>query len=64
MLWDPLYDKMDDLLNDWDLMDMMLSKGKYTWSRKILRERYIISRLGYFLCTLKFSLMTPTYYQE
>jgi hypothetical protein len=40
---------MEDLISDWDLSDVKLAKGKYTWSNKRVNPSFIAARLDRFL---------------
>lgn len=31
---DPMREKLEDLISNWDLQDIKPTKGKYTWSNK------------------------------
>lgn len=46
---DPFQEKLEDLLFEWDLVDVKPHNGKYTWSNQRVGGDLIISRLFYFL---------------
>lgn len=40
---------MEDLIQDWDLLDLKPSQGKYTWTNKRVGLGHIVARLDRFL---------------
>jgi len=34
IVWDPLREKMEELIVYWDLLDIKPIKGRYTWTKK------------------------------
>lgn len=54
---DPAREWAEDLLQDWDLIDIKPSLGKYTWSNKRLGPGHIAARLDRFLVQISFLLL-------
>jgi exonuclease III len=54
---DPLREKMEDFVADWDLRDVNPAKGKYTWSNKCAGPGHIVARLDHFLIHSNFFLL-------
>ena len=46
---DPFREKMEYLMMDWDLVDVKLVKGKYTWLNIRIRLGHIATILDHFL---------------
>jgi hypothetical protein len=46
---DPMRERMEDLISDWDLVDVKPAKGKYTWNTKRSGLGHIVARLDRFL---------------
>ena len=46
---DPFREKMEDHVMDWDLVDVKLMKGKYTWLNIRIRLGHIATILDHFL---------------
>ena len=46
---DPMRERMEDLIYDWDLSYVKPTKGKYTWSNKRVNPSFIVARLDRFL---------------
>ena len=46
---DPFKEHMEDLISELNLFDVQPSKGKFTWSNKILGVGHITTRLDFFL---------------
>jgi hypothetical protein len=46
---DPFREKSEDMINEWDLLDIKLVKGKYTWTNKRSGLGHIVSKLDRFL---------------
>ena len=46
---DPTREWVEDLLQDWDMIDIKPSSGKYTWSNKRVGSGHIAARLDRFL---------------
>jgi hypothetical protein len=46
---DPFREKMEDLIVEWDMVDIKPKKGKFTWSNKRLGPGHITIRLDIFL---------------
>jgi len=38
---DPLSDKMEELIDEWDMLDVNPQRGKFTWSNMRSRSRHI-----------------------
>jgi hypothetical protein len=41
---DPLCECMEDLIANWDLVDVKLVKGKYTWTNRGLGLDHIVAK--------------------
>ena len=54
---DPFKEIVDDLILEWDLMDIKPSMGKYTWSNKRTGPGHIAARLDRFLVQDSFLLL-------
>ena len=54
---DPIREQVDELILDWDLSDVILSKGKFTWTNKRLGLGNIASKLDRFLIQDSFNLL-------
>jgi hypothetical protein len=46
---DPFHEKMEEILVDWDMLDINPQRGRYTWSNMRSGPGHIASRLGSFL---------------
>ena len=46
---DPLREQVDEIIMDWDLLDVIPSKGKYTWNNTRLGPWHINTRMDIFL---------------
>lgn len=46
---DPAREWVEELIQDWDLMDVKPSKGNFTWTNKRTRPGHIAARLDRFL---------------
>lgn len=46
---DPARESVEDLMQDWNLIDIKLTIGKYTWSNKRVGLGHIAARLDRFL---------------
>jgi hypothetical protein len=46
---DPFREKSEDMINEWDLLDIKTIKGKYTWTNKISGPGHIVAKLDRFL---------------
>jgi len=46
---DPFKDQVESIMQDWDLLDIKLKKGKFTWSNKRFGLGHISARLDCFL---------------
>ena len=57
MVRDPIREHVDDLILDWDLSDVIPSKGKFTWTNKRLGPCHISARLDRFLIQDSFLLL-------
>lgn len=51
---DPFKELLEDIIQDWDLVDIKPKKGKYTWSNKRIGPGYIATRLGKFTVQIYF----------
>ena len=54
---DPAREWVEDLIQDWDLLDIKPSRGKFTWSNKRERPGYIAARLDRFLIQSSYLLL-------
>ena len=54
---DPIREHVDGLILDWELSDVIPSKGKFTWSNKRKRPGHISARLNIFLIQDSFLLL-------
>ena len=54
---DPIREHVDDLILDWELNDVIPSKGKFTWTNKRLELGHISARLDRFLIQDSFLLL-------
>ena len=54
---DPTREWVEDLIHDWDLLDIKPCRGKYTWSNKWVGLRHIAARLDRFLIQSSFFLL-------
>ena len=54
---DPIRETVDEIILDWDLMDVKPSSGKYTWNNKRIGPRHIAARLDRFLVQDTFLLL-------
>eukprot|EP00253_Pinus_taeda_P029550 PITA_29550 len=54
---DPSRESVDDRMQDWDLIDIKLVIGKYTWSNKRTGPGHIAARLDRFLVQSSFLLL-------
>ena len=53
---DPAREWVEDLLQDWDMIDIKPSSGKYTWSNKRVGSGHIAARLDRFIVQSSFLL--------
>jgi hypothetical protein len=58
---DPFKENIEDLINDWDLLDIKPIKGKYTWTNKRSGHGHIVSRLDRFLVHSSLLLQDDTF---
>ena len=54
---DPIREHADDLILDWELSDVIPSKGMFTWTNKRLELGHISARLDRFLIQDSFLLL-------
>jgi hypothetical protein len=54
---DPTREWVEDLIQDWDLLDVKPSRGKYTWSNKQVGPGHIAARLDRFLLQSSYLLL-------
>eukprot|EP00253_Pinus_taeda_P030086 PITA_30086 len=54
---DPPRESVEDLMQEWDLIDIKLAIGKYTWSNKRVGPGHIAARLDRFLVQSSFLLL-------
>eukprot|EP00253_Pinus_taeda_P027391 PITA_27391 len=54
---DPTRESMEDLMQDWDLIDIKPAIGKYTWSNKRVGPGHIATRLDRFFVQSSFLLL-------
>jgi hypothetical protein len=54
---DPIREWVEDIILDWELEDIKMTRGKYTWSNKINGPRHIAIRLDRFLVQIPFLLL-------
>ena len=54
---DPIRETVDEIILEWDLMDIKPSSGKYTWNNKRIRPGHIAARLDRFLVQDSFLLL-------
>jgi exonuclease III len=54
---DPAREWVEDLIQDWDLLDVKPSRGKYTWSNKRVGPGHIAARLDRFLLQSSYLLL-------
>jgi hypothetical protein len=47
--WDPFRGKMEELIEDWDLLDVKQQRGKFTSSNMHSGHGYVANRLEWFL---------------
>ena len=57
MVRDPIRETVDEIILDWDLMDIKPASGKYTWNNKRLGPGHIAARLDRFLVQDSFLLL-------
>ena len=48
MVRDPIREQVDDIILDWNLSDVILAKGKFTWTNKRLGPGHIASMIDRF----------------
>jgi hypothetical protein len=53
---DSFKENMEDLINDWDMVDIKLVKGKYTCTNHRIMPNHIVSILDRFLVQREFLL--------
>jgi hypothetical protein len=51
-----LKENMEDLINDWEMVDTKLLKGKYTCTNHRIMSNHIVARLDRFLVQSEFLL--------
>eukprot|EP00253_Pinus_taeda_P022851 PITA_22851 len=54
---DPAREWVEDLMQDWDLLDIKPIKGTFTWSNKRIGSGHITARLDKFLVQISFLLL-------
>ena len=54
---DPIRETIDEIILDWDLMDIKPSSGKYTWNNRRIGPGHIATRLDRFLIQDSFLLL-------
>ena len=54
---DPIREMVDDIILEWNLMDVKPSSGKYTWNNKRTGPGHIAARLDRFLIQATFLLL-------
>eukprot|EP00253_Pinus_taeda_P028778 PITA_28778 len=54
---DPAREWVEDLMQDWDLLDILPENGKYTWSNKRIGPGHIVARLDRCLVQSSFLLL-------
>ena len=54
---DPTREQVDDLILDWDIYDVIPSKGNFTWTNKSLGPGHISARIDIFLIQDSFLLL-------
>ena len=54
---DPIRETVDEIILEWDLMDVKASTRKYTWNNKRIGPRHIAARLDRFLVQDTFLLL-------
>ena len=54
---DPIREIVDEIILEWDLMDIKPSSGKYTWNNKRIGPGHIAARLDQFLVQDSFLLL-------
>ena len=57
MVRDPIRETVDEIILEWDLMDIKPSFGKYTWNNKRIGPGHIAARLDRFLVQDSFLLL-------
>ena len=57
MVRDPIRETVDEIILDWDLMDVKPLSGKYTWNNKRIGPGHIAARLDRFLVQDSFLLL-------
>ena len=57
MVREPSKEWIEDLILEWDLLDMKARKGKFTWTNKRLGPGHIAARMDRFLIQSSFILM-------
>lgn len=45
---DPFRDRMEDITDIWDMLEIIPKEGKYTWSKRRTVDQYIAAHLGQF----------------
>eukprot|EP00253_Pinus_taeda_P008616 PITA_08616 len=54
---DPAREWVEDIVQDWDLLDIKPSSGKYSWSNKRVGPRHIAARLDRFIIQSSYLLL-------
>jgi len=54
---DPAREWVEDLIHDWDLLNIKPCQGKYTWSNKQVGPGHIVARLDRFLIQSSYLLL-------
>ena len=54
---DPAREWVEDIIREWDLIDLKLSHGKFTWSNKRTSPGHIVARLDRFLIQSSYLLL-------
>ena len=57
MVRDPIRETVDEIILEWDIMDVKPSTGKYTWNNKRIGPGHIAARLDRFLVQDTFLLL-------
>ena len=51
---DPIGERLEDFIISWNLIDIKLKKGKFTWNNNIVGPGHIAARLDRFLVSSSF----------
>ena len=57
MVRDPIREQVDDIISEWDLSDVISTKGQFTWTNKRLDPGHIAARLDRFLVQDSFLIL-------